>query len=49
MKFDIDTFKVLSLRKRAEHTNYRLDNTELDKSACERDPGVMISRDLKPR
>lgn len=37
------------LGKRNRNIISRLHNVETDKSACERDVGVMIGRDLKPR
>lgn len=49
MHFIIDECEILSLGRRDNKMNFRLYNTEIDKSSCERDLGVMVTRDINPK
>ena len=48
MSFNTEKFKVLRLGRPNLDEKYKLDNTELDNSECEKDLGVLVSSDLKP-
>ena len=48
MKFNVDKCKVLSIGDVNRETRYQMNNDAIEKSDCERDLGVMISRNLKP-
>ncbi|MCP4269716.1 MAG: hypothetical protein GY777_29780, partial [Candidatus Brocadiaceae bacterium] len=49
MEFNVNKCKVLHMGRTAEDSIYKLDNLDISNSACEKDLGVMVSRDLKPR
>ena len=49
MKFNIEKCKVLKLGRLDNGSRYQLDNLDISISECERDLGVMVSKDLKPR
>ena len=48
ISFNAEKCKVLRLGRPNLDEKYKLDNTELDNSECEKDLGVLISSDLKP-
>ena len=49
MSFNAEKTKVLRLGRPNLVIQYKLNNTELDNSECEKDLGVLVSSDLKPR
>ena len=49
MKFNIDKCKVIKMGSSIETASYKLNNIDIVESHCERDLGVLISSDLKPR
>ena len=49
MKFNVDKCSVIKFGKRQNNVNYKLDNMEISTSDKERDLGVIVSSDLKPR
>ena len=49
MEFNVDKCKVVSMGTAIGNSSYKLNNLEIIKSQCERDLGVLISSNLKPR
>lgn len=49
MQLNISKCKLPCSGKKGENTSHRHDNIEANESACERDPGEMVSRDLNSR
>ena len=49
MNFNTDKCKVLQIGKTNTNVKYKLGNTEIENSVCEKDLGVFVSNDLKPR
>ena len=48
MSFNAEKCKVLRIGRPNLDEKYKLNNTELDNSVCEKDLGVLVSSDLKP-
>ena len=49
MEFNVNKCKVLSVGKTIADAQYLLNNNVISKSDCEKDLGVIVSKDLKPR
>ena len=49
MEFNIDKCKTVKMGNVINNTNYKLDNVEIMNSQCERDLGVLVNSNLKPR
>ncbi|KAK8720325.1 hypothetical protein OTU49_013410, partial [Cherax quadricarinatus] len=49
MQFNVDKCKVLKLGSVHNPSTYKLNNVELSHTDCEKDLGVMVSSNLKPR
>lgn len=49
MEFNVEKCRVLNVGKTITDANYTLNNNVINKSECERDLGVMVSKDLRPR
>nr|XP_053657327.1 uncharacterized protein LOC128706451 [Cherax quadricarinatus] len=49
MKFNVDKCKLLALGNENNPRSYNLGEVELGHTECEKDLGVMVSRNLKPR
>ena len=49
MSFNVDKCKVLHIGNRNVHANYTMNGIQLAKVEQEKDLGVIISNDLKPR
>lgn len=48
IQFSVDKWKVVILGNKYRYPSYKLGNEELDHRECEKDLGVMVSRNLKP-
>ena len=44
-----DRCSLMQINRTSEASKYKLDNLDISNSICEKDLGVMVSRDLKPR
>ncbi len=49
MEFNIGNYSILSAGRNNLLHNYSLNATPLGRSRCERDLGVLVSSDLRPR
>ncbi|KAK8741933.1 hypothetical protein OTU49_002018 [Cherax quadricarinatus] len=49
MQFNIDKCKVLNVGQDNNHATYKLNNVDLNITDCEKDLGVLVSSNLKPR
>ena len=49
MEFNVDKCKVLRMGETDDRNRYTLNNLEIGRSLCEKDLGVLVNSDLKPR
>ncbi len=49
MRFNTEKCKVINVGRTNDNNNYKLVNDTISHSSCERDLGVMVTKDLKPR
>ena len=49
MEFNIDKCKVMNVGRENPHNRYNISKVTRIKSECERDLGVQVSSDLRPR
>ena len=49
MNLDIDKCKVVNVGRKNPHNRYNINRVMMNRSGCERDLGVQVSSDLRPR